>query len=197
MLAHPAPGGGVSYTYARMETASKTTGPMLTLEQYIDNSTQRLLLFNVPLPHEQRLAQHRHANRDRSRHPHGRIHRLCLHPGRPLPPGPGIAARAGGVGVVNGELEPVSAPILRALDAVSATAAPYGAKLDAIDADIYPRRCARMPRGLQWLVVDARLVPAHAELVRDLRAAGVKVLAEVTTPSGWAPRSTRRSTACC
>ena len=50
MLAHPAPGGGVSYTYARMETASKTTGPMLTLEQYIDNSTQRLLLFNVPLP---------------------------------------------------------------------------------------------------------------------------------------------------
>lgn len=93
------------------------------------------------------------------------------------------ACRAGGVGVVNGELQPVSAPILRALDAVSAaTAAPYGAKLDAIDADMAAALRAHAARGLQWLVVDARLVPAHAELVRDLRAAGVKVLAEVTTP---------------
>jgi len=49
-LEHPAPGGGVSYVYARMETAAITAGPMLVLQQYIDNGTQRLLLFNVPLP---------------------------------------------------------------------------------------------------------------------------------------------------
>jgi hypothetical protein len=49
-LEHPAPGGGVSYLYARMETAATTAGPMVVLQQYIDNNTQRLLLFNVPLP---------------------------------------------------------------------------------------------------------------------------------------------------
>jgi hypothetical protein len=49
-LEHPAPGGGVNYVYARMETAATTAGPMLVLQQYIDNNTQRLLLFNVPLP---------------------------------------------------------------------------------------------------------------------------------------------------
>ncbi len=49
-LEHPTPGGGVSYLYARMETAATTTGPMLVLQQYIDNNTQRLLRFNVPLP---------------------------------------------------------------------------------------------------------------------------------------------------
>ena len=49
-LEHPAPGNGVSYLYARMETAATTTGPMLVLQQYIDNNTQRLLRFSVPLP---------------------------------------------------------------------------------------------------------------------------------------------------
>ena len=41
---------GVSYVYARMKTAATTTGPMLLLQQYIDNNTQRLLRFSVPLP---------------------------------------------------------------------------------------------------------------------------------------------------
>jgi hypothetical protein len=49
-LEHPAPGNGVSYLYARMETAATTAGPMLVLQQYIDNNTQRLLRFSVPLP---------------------------------------------------------------------------------------------------------------------------------------------------
>jgi len=49
-LEHPAPGGGVSYVYARMETAATTPGPMLVLQQYTDNNLDRLLLFNVPLP---------------------------------------------------------------------------------------------------------------------------------------------------
>jgi hypothetical protein len=49
-LEHPRPGSGVSYLYARMETAATTTGPMLVLQQYIDNNTQRLLRFSVPLP---------------------------------------------------------------------------------------------------------------------------------------------------
>jgi acyl transferase domain-containing protein/NAD(P)H-dependent flavin oxidoreductase YrpB (nitropropane dioxygenase family) len=93
------------------------------------------------------------------------------------------ACRAGGVGVVNGELQPDSAAIRRALDAVSAaTAAPYGAALDAIDAEMDAALRAHAQRGLQWLVVDAARVPAHLPLLRDLRAAGVRVLAEVTTP---------------
>ncbi len=50
LLTHPDPAGGVSYPYPRVETASRTAGPMLVLQQYLDNSTQRLLLFSVPLP---------------------------------------------------------------------------------------------------------------------------------------------------
>lgn len=49
-LVHPAPAGGVSYPYPRIETAGHTAGPMLLLQQYVDNNTQRLLLFSVPLP---------------------------------------------------------------------------------------------------------------------------------------------------
>jgi hypothetical protein len=49
-LMHPAPGGGTSYPYPRIETAAHTAGPMLLLQQYVDNNTQRLLLFSVPLP---------------------------------------------------------------------------------------------------------------------------------------------------
>lgn len=49
-LEHPRPGNGVTYLYARMETAANTAGPMLVLQQYIDNNTQRLLRFNVPVP---------------------------------------------------------------------------------------------------------------------------------------------------
>lgn len=49
-LEHPAPGGGVSYVYARMETASTTAGPMFVLQQYTDNNLDRLMYFNVPLP---------------------------------------------------------------------------------------------------------------------------------------------------
>ena len=48
-LMHPAEGNGVSYQ-GRMETASRTAGPMLLLQQYADNNTQRLLRFSVPLP---------------------------------------------------------------------------------------------------------------------------------------------------
>ena len=49
-LVHPAPSGGVSYPYPRIETAGQTSGPMLLLQQYVDNNLQRLLLFSVPLP---------------------------------------------------------------------------------------------------------------------------------------------------
>ena len=86
------------------------------------------------------------------------------------------ACRAGGVGVVNGELLPDSAQARHALDALSAaTAAPYGAKCDAIDAEMEAALRSHARRGLQWLVVDAALVTVHAALVRELRAAGVKV----------------------
>ena len=49
-LEHPAPTSGVSYVYARMETAPTATWPIVVMQQYIDNNTQRLLLFNVPMP---------------------------------------------------------------------------------------------------------------------------------------------------
>lgn len=49
-LVHPAPSGGVTYPYPRIETAGHTAGPMLLLQQYVDNNSQRLLLFSVPLP---------------------------------------------------------------------------------------------------------------------------------------------------
>ena len=49
-LAHPDPAPGVTYSYPRIETTAATNGPMLLLQQYVDNDIQRLLLFNVPLP---------------------------------------------------------------------------------------------------------------------------------------------------
>jgi len=49
-LVHPAPSGGISYPYPRIETAARTAGPMLLLQQYVDNNLQRLLLFSVPVP---------------------------------------------------------------------------------------------------------------------------------------------------
>lgn len=50
-LVHPAPpSSGTTYRYPRIETAATTAGPMLLLQQYVKNGTQRLLLFNVPLP---------------------------------------------------------------------------------------------------------------------------------------------------
>ena len=93
------------------------------------------------------------------------------------------ACRAGGVGIVNGELQVDSAVVRDALDVLAAAvASPYGARLDSIDAQtaIALRNHAR--RGLRWLIVDAGLVPAQQPLLEELRAAGVRVLAEVVTP---------------
>jgi hypothetical protein len=50
LLVHPAPSGEVSYPYPRIETAGHTAGPMLLLQQYVDDNEQRLLLYSVPLP---------------------------------------------------------------------------------------------------------------------------------------------------
>ncbi len=50
-LVHPdPPSPAVSYRYPRIETTATTPGPMLLLQQYVDNDIQRLLLFSVPLP---------------------------------------------------------------------------------------------------------------------------------------------------
>jgi acyl transferase domain-containing protein/NAD(P)H-dependent flavin oxidoreductase YrpB (nitropropane dioxygenase family) len=93
------------------------------------------------------------------------------------------ACRAGGVGIVNGELLDGSEPVRRALDALAGAArGPYGAKLDSIDAEMASALRAHGRGGLRWLIVDAGLVSTQQQLLGELRAAGVRVLAEVMTP---------------
>ena len=93
------------------------------------------------------------------------------------------ASRAGGVGVVNGELEADSAALVHELDDVGRrTRGDYGLRADRIDAELDAALRAHARQGLRWLVLDAEGVPAQRSLIADLRAAGVKVLAEIKTP---------------
>ncbi len=93
------------------------------------------------------------------------------------------ACRAGAVGVVNAELQADPAWFAAALDAVAARVrVPYGARLPLLDDAAAAHLLAHAPRGLRWLVLDADAVPAAIDAVQRLRAAGVAVLAEVTTP---------------
>jgi NAD(P)H-dependent flavin oxidoreductase YrpB (nitropropane dioxygenase family) len=93
------------------------------------------------------------------------------------------ACRAGGVGIVNGEMQADSGPARRALDTLAgAVGSAYGIKLDSIDADMAAALRAHGQGGLRWLIIDAGLVSAQRELLQELRLAGAKVLAEVVTP---------------
>ncbi len=93
------------------------------------------------------------------------------------------ACRAGGVGVVNAELEADSGLILNELDLVSRkVTSGYGLKLDAVDEALATGLREYAQKGLGWLILDASIVPKCDKLIRDLRRAGVKVLAEVKTP---------------
>lgn len=47
-LVHPAPAGGVSYSYPRIETPAVSRSPVPLLQQYDDNNTQRVMYFRVP-----------------------------------------------------------------------------------------------------------------------------------------------------
>ena len=98
-------------------------------------------------------------------------------------------SRAGGVGVVNGELENDFAVVLGELEFLATYArAPFGLKLDALKPG---RADALLPfaaRGLRWLILDLESLAASAVDIDELRRAGLNVLAEVRTPdAGEAP----------
>lgn len=46
----PPPADGVSYSTGRVETATRSSGPLAVLEQYEDETVQRLMLYPVPVP---------------------------------------------------------------------------------------------------------------------------------------------------
>ena len=48
-LVHGVAGAGISYANPRIETAERVLGPMLALQQFVVNGTQRLLLYRVPV----------------------------------------------------------------------------------------------------------------------------------------------------
>jgi acyl transferase domain-containing protein/NAD(P)H-dependent flavin oxidoreductase YrpB (nitropropane dioxygenase family)/NAD(P)-dependent dehydrogenase (short-subunit alcohol dehydrogenase family) len=90
------------------------------------------------------------------------------------------ACRAGGVGVLNGELASNSAAVVAALDQLAANArAPYGLKLDALSDGLAAAARAHANQDLKWLIVDAEILSACEALIADVRRAGVRVLAEV------------------
>ena len=93
------------------------------------------------------------------------------------------ACRAGGIGVVNGELEASAATVCHSLDAVaSKVRGAYGVKLETIDDALVAPLLAHARGGLRWLIVDAAQVAGQQPRLDAMRAAGVRVLAEVTTP---------------
>ena len=94
------------------------------------------------------------------------------------------ACRAGGVGVINGELEGDGARLARALDEVSQKVrSTYGIKLDAIDGAMEDALRDHARKGLGWVILDCGLIPSARKLIAGLRAGGVRVLGEVTTPN--------------
>jgi acyl transferase domain-containing protein len=93
------------------------------------------------------------------------------------------ACRAGGVGIINGELETDGAQLARELDAVSRKVkSAYGIKIDSIDETLTRALRSHARGGLRWVIVDCALVPSIPGLISSLRAEGVRVLAEITTP---------------
>ncbi|MGA9335932.1 MAG: hypothetical protein WBV39_16745, partial [Rudaea sp.] len=93
------------------------------------------------------------------------------------------ACRAGGIGIVNGELVTSTESVCDTMDTLARQVnSAYGVKLDAIDATLGTCLLSHAQRGLRWLIVDAEQVPDQQDLIAKLRAAGVQVLAELKTP---------------
>ena len=46
----PGPSDGVNYRTGRVETATRSSGPLAVLQQYEDGRLQRLMLYSVPVP---------------------------------------------------------------------------------------------------------------------------------------------------
>ncbi len=92
------------------------------------------------------------------------------------------ACRAGGVGVVNAELDTDGQAILAQLDVLAAkTSGGFGLKIGALDDALISGIRSHVQKGLRWLILDDVLVPGAKKLIADLRKEGVKVLAEIRT----------------
>src|SRR4029077_2643022 len=98
-------------------------------------------------------------------------------------------SRAGGVGVLNAELEDDVACVLGELESLATHArGPFGLRIETLDRVGAAALRPFVARGLGWLIVDVESLSSCATEVVDLRQAGVKVLAEVRTPdAGPAP----------
>ena len=97
------------------------------------------------------------------------------------------ACRAGGVGILNGELSTDENAFLRALDDLARSAAAvFGAKLDAYSPRIGAAIRAHAAHGLGWLIVDAEILSDCRPLIEAVRPLGVQVLAEVKS-ADWDP----------
>ncbi len=98
------------------------------------------------------------------------------------------ACRAGGVGVLNGELETDLPKLTRQLDELAAHArSPFGMRVEALDAPLESALRRHAGGQLRWLVVDAALAAASQPLLDELRAMGVRVLLEALAPPAGEP----------
>jgi acyl transferase domain-containing protein/NAD(P)H-dependent flavin oxidoreductase YrpB (nitropropane dioxygenase family) len=98
------------------------------------------------------------------------------------------ASRAGAVGIYNAELETDPQRTALALKRLAQHAhGEFGIKLDAVDGSLIDAVSACVPQGLRWIVVDEPLVVSGRPHWGALRAAGVRVLAEVVTPEWSGP----------
>ncbi|MGE3871219.1 MAG: hypothetical protein AB7F51_17125, partial [Pseudorhodoplanes sp.] len=97
--------------------------------------------------------------------------------GHPDPSIAVAAARAGFLGVVNGEIGPLPVP---AVDHLAQHArAPFGLKLPQLDDAALALIETNAPRGLNWLILDAEFVLADPQAIARLSALGVRTLVEV------------------
>jgi acyl transferase domain-containing protein/NADP-dependent 3-hydroxy acid dehydrogenase YdfG len=92
------------------------------------------------------------------------------------------ACRAGGIGVVNGELQSDAERIVAELAHVAINVrTPFGLSVDAIPSVLADRLPDLADAGLRWILVDRTLLEREAALLASLRQRGVSVLARITS----------------
>ena len=95
------------------------------------------------------------------------------------------ASRAGAVGVFDAELDTPAAAWHAGLSAlVRAGCSGFGVKLAALDAADVQALTGFAAHGLRWVLLGAAAIDRQLPAVRQLRAAGLSVMAEVLAP-GW------------
>jgi acyl transferase domain-containing protein/NAD(P)H-dependent flavin oxidoreductase YrpB (nitropropane dioxygenase family)/NADP-dependent 3-hydroxy acid dehydrogenase YdfG len=94
-------------------------------------------------------------------------------------------SRAGGVGVLNAELEDDFTLVLAELSTLATHArGPFGLRIETLEPARLEALHPFVARGLAWLILDLEALPGCAAEVGALRQSGLKVLAEVRTPEG-------------